>query len=117
MSLGVLKWIHSQVSKEEFCASASFLSYAPVFLMLCGDISAEHPPQRPDVFEVRARKSRVHAGRSESNSFACSRAYFWLATWEYRGGGKAVLAPFARASRPRFCSEGWSSRGGDGWEG
>lgn len=53
VSLGVLKWIHVQVSKAAFCATPSFLSYAPVFLKLCGQTADEHPPQRPEAFEVR----------------------------------------------------------------
>lgn len=52
VSLGVLKWVHAQVSKEAFCATPSFLSYAPVFLKLCGQTADEHPPQRPEAFEV-----------------------------------------------------------------
>lgn len=52
VSLGALKWIHAQVSKEAFCATPSFLSYAPMFLKLCGQTADEHPPQRPDAFEV-----------------------------------------------------------------
>ena len=53
VSLGALKWIHAQVSKEAFCSTPSFLSYAPMFLKLCGQTADEHPPQRPDAFEVR----------------------------------------------------------------
>lgn len=33
-------------------STPSFLSYAPVFLKLCGQAADEHPPQRPEVFEV-----------------------------------------------------------------
>lgn len=53
VSLGALKWIHAQVSNEAFCATPSFLSYAPVFLKLCGQAADDHPPQRPEAFEVR----------------------------------------------------------------
>lgn len=53
MSLGILKWIHAQVSKEAFCSTPNFLSYAPVFLSLCGQTADEHPPQRPEAFEVK----------------------------------------------------------------
>eukprot|EP00752_Nemacystus_decipiens_P002442 g2299.t1 len=52
VSLGVLKWIHAQVSTEAFVSTPSFLSYAPVFLKLCGQVSDEHPPQRPETFEI-----------------------------------------------------------------
>ncbi|CAN0301974.1 unnamed protein product [Pylaiella littoralis] len=52
VSLGVLKWIHAQVSTEAFVSTPSFLSYAPVFLKLCGQAADEHPPQRPEVFEI-----------------------------------------------------------------
>ncbi|CAM9424683.1 unnamed protein product [Laminaria digitata] len=52
VSLGALKWIHAQVSKEAFCSTPSFLSYAPMFLKLCGQTADEHPPQRPDAFEI-----------------------------------------------------------------
>lgn len=41
-----------QVSTEAFVSTPSFLSYAPVFLKLCGQAADEHPPQRPETFEV-----------------------------------------------------------------
>lgn len=42
-----------QVSDEAFVSTPSFLSFAPVFLKLCGQAADEHPPQRPEAFEVR----------------------------------------------------------------
>ncbi|CAN0021730.1 unnamed protein product, partial [Sphacelaria rigidula] len=52
VSLGILKWIESQVLNEGFTATASFLSYAPVFLKLCGQAADDQPPQRPQVLEI-----------------------------------------------------------------
>ncbi|CAB1117666.1 unnamed protein product [Ectocarpus sp. CCAP 1310/34] len=52
VSLGVLKWVHAQASTESFVSTPSFLSYAPVFLKLCGQAADEHPPQRPEAFEI-----------------------------------------------------------------
>ncbi|CAN0054454.1 unnamed protein product, partial [Discosporangium mesarthrocarpum] len=51
-SLGILCWIHAQVSNDQFCLTPSFLSYAPVFLKLCTQAAHNHPPQRPSIFEV-----------------------------------------------------------------
>lgn len=76
VSLGILKWVQSQVSRETFCASPSFLSYAPVFLKLCGQTTDEHPAQRPQVFEVRVREASCIAYVPEETR---SR---WL--WPYR---------------------------------
>ncbi|CAM9506706.1 unnamed protein product [Hapterophycus canaliculatus] len=52
VSLGVLRWVHAQVSTEAFVSTPSFLSYAPVFLKLCGQAADEYPPQRPETFEI-----------------------------------------------------------------
>ncbi|CAM9279182.1 unnamed protein product [Scytosiphon promiscuus] len=52
VSLGVLRWVHAQVSTEAFVSTPSFLSYAPVFLTLCGQAAEKHPPQRPETFEI-----------------------------------------------------------------
>ncbi|CAN0129833.1 unnamed protein product, partial [Ectocarpus fasciculatus] len=52
VSLGILKWVHAQASTESFVSTPSFLSYAPVFLKLCGQAADEHPPQRPEAFEI-----------------------------------------------------------------
>lgn len=53
VSLGVMRWIHAQVSMDSFCSTPNFLSSSPVFLKLCELTADEHPPQRPEVFEVR----------------------------------------------------------------
>ena len=52
VSLGIMKWIHAQVSTEAFCSTPRFLSDAPMFLKLCKHTVDDHPPQRPEVFEV-----------------------------------------------------------------
>lgn len=55
-----------QVSTEAFVSTPSFLSAAPVFLKLCGQAADEHPPQRPETFEVNNQTKT----NEQENAFA-----------------------------------------------